>query len=146
MQGGSMTEESRGSFEFIDHTADIGIRVQAPALEDLFETAGLAFTELVTSADSLCRVERRFKLEEDDIETLLVSWLQELIYLLDTEDLVFGRFQVKLQDFSLEASAWGDVFDPDIHTMKTEIKAVTYHQLEVTKSDLGWQAQVIFDI
>ena len=142
-----MTEKPRGSFEFIDHTADIGIRVEAPDLEDLFETAGLAFTELVTSADSLdCRVERRFKLEEDDIETLLVSWLQELIYFLDTEDLVFGRFQVKLRDFALEASAWGDVFDPDIHTMKTEIKAVTYHQLEVTKSDLGWQAQVIFDI
>jgi len=141
-----MTEESRG-FEFIDHTADAGIRVEAPTLEDLFETAGLAFTELVTSADSVdCRAERRFKLEEDDMETLLVSWLQELLYLLDTEDLVFARFQVRIHDFSLEATAWGDVFDPNIHTMKTEIKAVTYHQLEVTKNDQGWQAQVIFDI
>jgi SHS2 domain-containing protein len=142
-----MTEESRGSFEFIDHTADAGIRVEAPTLEDLFETAGLAFTELVTSADSVdCRVERRFKLEEDDMETLLVSWLQELLYLLDTEDLVFARFQVRIHDFSLEATAWGDVFDPNIHTIKTEIKAVTYHQLEVAKNDQGWQAQVIFDI
>ena len=142
-----MTEKPRGSFEFIDHTADAGIRVQAPALEDLFETAGLAFTELVTSVDSVdCRVERRFKLREDDIETLLVSWLQELLYLLDTEDLVFGRFQVKIHGLSLEATAWGDVFDPNIHTMKTEIKAVTYHQLEVAKRDQGWQAQVIFDI
>jgi len=142
-----MTEESRGSFEFIDHTADAGIRVQAPTLKDLFETAGLAFTELVTSADSLdCRVEREFKLQEDDIETLLVSWLQELLYLLDTEDLIFGRFQVKIHELSLEATAWGNVFDPNIHTMKTEIKAVTYHQLEVARSDQGWQAQVIFDI
>jgi SHS2 domain-containing protein len=142
-----MTKHPRGSFEFIDHTADVGIRVEAPTLEDLFGTAGLAFTELVTSVDSLdCRVERQFKLQEDDIETLLVSWLQELLYLLDTEDLVFARFQVKLHDCSLEAVAWGEVFDPNIHTMKTEIKAVTYHQLEVAKSDQGWQAQVIFDI
>lgn len=142
-----MSEHPRGSFEFIDHTADAGIRVEAPTLEDLFETAGLAFTELVTSADSLdCRVERRFKLREDDVETLLVSWLQELLYLLDTEDLVFGRFQVKLHDFSLEAVAWGDVFNPDIHAIKTEIKAVTYHQLEVAQGDQGWEAQVIFDI
>jgi SHS2 domain-containing protein len=142
-----MSEHTRGSFEFIDHTADAGIRVEAPTLEDLFETAGLAFTELVTSVGSLdCRVERRFKLQEDDIETLLVSWLHELLYLLDTEDLVFGRFQVKLHDFSLEAVAWGEIFDPNIHTIKTEIKAVTYHQLEVAKSDHGWQAQVIFDI
>jgi SHS2 domain-containing protein len=142
-----MSEHTRGSFEFIDHTADAGMRVKAPTLENLFETAGLAFTELVTSADSVdCRVERRFKLEEDDIETLLVSWLQELLYLLDTEDLVFARFQVKLHGLSLEATAWGDVFDPNMHTMKTEIKAVTYHQLEVAESDQGWQAQVIFDI
>jgi SHS2 domain-containing protein len=142
-----MPENPRGSFEFIDHTADAGIRVEAATLEDIFETAGFAFTELVTSADSIdCRVERRFQLQEDDIETLLVSWLQELLYLLDTEDLVFGRFQVKLDNFSLEATAWGEPFDPNIHTMKTEIKAVTYHQLEVAKSDQGWQAQVIFDI
>ena len=142
-----MTDHPRGSFEFIDHTADVGIRVEAPTLEDLFETAGLAFTEVVTSAESLdCSVERRFKLEEDNIETLLVSWLQELLYLLDTEELVFARFQVKLHDCSLEATAWGEVFDPDRHMIKTEIKAVTYHQLEVAESDQGWQAQVILDI
>ena len=142
-----MTDHPRGSFEFIDHTADVGIRVEAPTLEDLFETAGLAFTEVVTSAESLdCSVERRFKLEEDNIETLLVSWLQELLYLLDTEELVFSRFQVRLHDCSLEATAWGEVFDPDRHMIKTEIKAVTYHQLEVAESDQGWQAQVILDI
>ena len=142
-----MSEESRGSFEFIDHTADAGIRVEAPTLEDLFETAALAFSELVTSVDSVdCKVERRFKLQEDDLEALLVSWLQELLYLLDTEDLVFSRFQVRLHGLSLEAAAWGDVFDPNIHTVKTEIKGVTYHQLEGAKSDRGWQAQVIFDI
>jgi len=61
-------------------------------------------------------------------------------------DLIFGRFQVKIHELSLEATAWGNVFDPNIHTMKTEIKAVTYHQLEVARSDQGWQAQVIFDI
>ena len=142
-----MTEKDQGSFEFIDHTADVGIRVKAHDLEGLFETAGLAFSELVTRVDSVDRrVERQFSLKEDDIETLLVSWLQELLYLLDTEDLVFARFQVKLQDFSLKATAWGDVFDPTIHTIRTEIKAITYHQLEVVESDQGWQAQVIFDI
>ena len=142
-----MAEHPRGSFEFIDHTADAGIRVEAPTVEDLFETAALAFSELVTSVDSVdCKVERRFELQEDDIEKLLVSWLQELLYLLDTEALVFSRFQVRLEDLSLEAAAWGEVFDPKIHTVKTEIKAVTYHQLEVARSDQGWRAQVIFDI
>ena len=137
----------QGSFEFIDHTADVGISVTAPTLEGLFETAAFAFTELITSVDSLSyRVESKFRLQEDEIETLLVSWLQELLYVFDTEGLLFGRFQVNLQDSRLEATAWGEPLDPDIHTMKTEIKAVTYHLLDVVKDDLGWQAQVIFDI
>ncbi|MBE9535011.1 MAG: archease, partial [Proteobacteria bacterium] len=107
----------------------------------------LGFSELITRVDSLnCLIQRQFRLQEDDIETLLVSWLQELLYLLDTEDLLFGRFQVNLKDLALEATAWGEIFDPEIHTMKTEIKAVTYHQLEVVEDAQGWQAQVIFDI
>jgi SHS2 domain-containing protein len=142
-----MATQTQGSFQFIDHTADAGILVKAPTLEGMFETAGLGFSELVTRVDSLnCLIQRQFRLQEDDMETLLVSWLQELLYLLDTEGLIFGRFQVNLKDFSLEATAWGEVFDPEIHTMKTEIKAVTYHQLEVVEDDQGWQAQVIFDI
>ncbi len=142
-----MTIDPKGSFEFIDHTADVGILISASTPEGMFEVAALAFTELVTQVDSLnLRLERKIRLHEDDMEALLVSWLQELLYLLDTEDLVFGRFQVKLQDFSMEATAWGEVFDPEIHPIKTEIKAVTYHQLEVEQNDQGWRARVIFDI
>ncbi len=140
-------KHSQGSFRFIDHTADVGVLVSAPTLAGLFETSAFALAELVTSVESLSyRVERQFLLQEDEIETLLVSWLQELLYILETEGLIFGRFQVNLRDCLLEATAWGEPFDPDIHTMKTEIKAVTYHQLEVVKTDRGWQAQVIFDI
>jgi SHS2 domain-containing protein len=142
-----MASHPQGSFQFIDHTADAGILVKAPTLEGMFETAALGFSELITRVDSLnCLIRRQFRLQEDDMETLLVSWLQELLFLLDTEDLLFGRFRVKLKDLALEATAWGEVFDPEIHTMKTEIKAVTYHQLEVVEDDQGWKTQVIFDI
>ena len=142
-----MAKHPKGSFQFIDHTADAGILVTAPTLEVMFETAAMAFTELITDAGSLRhRVVRRFRLQEDDLASLLVVWLQELLYLLDTEGLIFGRFQVNLHELFLEATAWGEVFDAEIHPMKTEIKAVTYHQLEVGQSDRGWQARVIFDI
>jgi SHS2 domain-containing protein len=142
-----MATHPQGSFQFIDHTADAGILVKAPTIEGMFETAALGFSELITRVDSLnCLIQRQFRLQEEDIETLLVSWLQELLYLLDTEDLIFGRFQVHLKGLTLKASAWGEVFDPEIHPMKTEIKAVTYHQLEVVGDDQGWKAQVIFDI
>ena len=137
----------RGSFRYIDHTADVGILVTAPTLGVLFETAAFALTELITNVDGLkLQVERQIQLEENEIETLLVSWLQELLYLLDTEQLVFGRFKVNVKDCSLDAKVWGEPFNPKIHTSKTEIKAVTYHQLEVIESEQGWKAQVIFDI
>jgi SHS2 domain-containing protein len=72
------------AFQFIDHTADAGILVKAPTLEGMFETAALGLSELITRVDSLnCLIQRQFKLQEDDIETLLVSWLQELLYLLE---------------------------------------------------------------
>ena len=115
-----MATHPQGSFQFIDHTADAGVLVKAPTLEGMFETAALGFSELITRVDSLnCLIQRQFKLQEDDIETLLVSWLQELLYLVDTEGLIFGRFQVNLKDLALEATAWGEVFDPEIHTLKT---------------------------
>jgi SHS2 domain-containing protein len=137
----------QGSFHFIDHTADVGIVASSPTLEGLFETSAFALAELITSANSLrYRIRRQFRLEEDEIETLLVSWLQELLYVFETEGLIFGQFQVNLHNSLLEAIAWGEAFDPDIHTVKTEIKAVTYHQLEVVKVGHGWKAQVIFDI
>jgi SHS2 domain-containing protein len=137
----------QGSFEIINHTADMGIVVTSPSLEGLFEVAAMAFTDLITSAAAVGQgVERQFKLHAEEADILLVSWLQELLYLLDTEGLVFGRFKVDLQDLHLEAKAWGEPFDPEFHDMKMEIKAVTYHQLEVIRKDQDWQARVIFDI
>ena len=142
-----MSENLQGSYRFIDHTADVGILVNAPTVEVLFEAAALALTELITSVDGLTpRIKRRFRLQEEEIETLFVSWLQELLYILDTEGLIFGRFRVNMQGFRLEATAWGEPFDPEVHPVKTEIKAVTYHQLEVAEIDGGWEARVIVDL
>ena len=125
----------------------MGIVVTAPTLEGLFEVAALALTQIVTNVDTLTqRVVRQFSIQEDEVGILLVSWLQELLYLLDTEGLVFGRSRVNIRGVRLEATAWGEPLDRENHTLKTEIKAVTYHQLEVVRSDQGWQARVIFDI
>ena len=142
-----MSDNLQGSYQFIDHTADVGILVNAPTANGLIEMAALALAELITSVDAVTpRIERRFQLREEEIDTLLVSWLQELLYLLDTEGLIFGSFRVKLQGSQLEATAWGEPFDPGVHPMKTEIKAVTYHQLEVIERGEGWQARVIVDL
>jgi SHS2 domain-containing protein len=86
-------------------------------------------------------------------EELLVRWLSELLYLRDTQDLLFSRFDLKIVEpagpdgeASLTAVAWGETFDPSRHAAKTGIKAVTYHQVEARREREGWRARVIFDV
>jgi SHS2 domain-containing protein len=85
--------------------------------------------------------------EAEALDELMVNWLDEFLYLHDTEGLVFKRFQVEpIQQNRLEAMAWGEVLDPARHEIKAGIKAVTYHQLYVKEIDGGWETQVIFDV
>lgn len=139
--------KASGSYELIDHTADVGIRVEAPTAAALFETAARALTELVTDVEAVMpRLERTVELQEQSLDVLLVSWLQELLYLLDTEGLAFSRFQVSVDGTRLHAALWGEPFDPELHPSKSDIKAVTYHQLQVLKTGDSWEARVIFDV
>jgi len=136
-----------GSYELIDHTADVGIRVTAESPEALFETAALALTELMTDTTTVePKLERTMELQEESLDLLLVCWLQEILYLVDTEGLVFSVFEVRIEGTELQATLRGEPFNPEVHPRKSDVKAVTYHHLEVTTHDDGWQAQVILDI
>jgi len=81
------------------------------------------------------------------LDELMVSWLDEFLYLYETEKLVFKRFQIKsIQQNQLRANAWGETMDPARHEIKSGIKAVTYHQLYVKEIEGRWEAQIILDI
>jgi SHS2 domain-containing protein len=135
-------------FEFIEHTADLGFRAYAASIEELFVHAAEAFFETILSSESVEeRIERSIEVEARALDELMVSWLDEFLYLYDTEKLVFKRFQIKpIQQNRLEATAWGEIMDPVRHEIKRGIKAVTYHQLYVKKEGGFWEAQVILDV
>ena len=135
-------------YEFIEHTADLGFKAYGATLEELFTHAAEAFFEAMVSRENVSEeTERCIEVEADAPDDLMVSWLGELLYLFDTERLVFKRFDVKRIDNNrLEANAWGEVFDPARHEIKSGIKAVTYHQLYVKENDGSWEAQVILDV
>ncbi len=135
-------------FEFIEHTADLGFRAYAASIEELFVHAAEAFFETILSSESVEeRIERSIEVEAGALDELMVSWLDEFLYLYDTEKLVFKRFQIKpIQQNRLEATAWGEIMDPVRHEIKSGIKAVTYHQLYVKKEGGFWEAQVILDV
>jgi len=135
-------------YELIDHTADIGLRIFGQDLSDLFQNAGYALFDIITDISKVSpRQKRRFSLQRDCMEELLVEWLGRLLYVFDTEQLLFSSFQVfEISDTRLEAEAAGELYNKDIHPVKTEVKAVTYHNLNITEVNGVWQATTVLDI
>jgi SHS2 domain-containing protein len=135
-------------FEILDHTADIGIIVHGENLKALFENAGEAFFSLITDLRKVRhRTERRVNIGGESLDRLMVDWLSELLYLHDVENLLIKGFKVdSVGEDGLKAIVKGEPFQEGIHVIKTEVKAVTYHQIEVRQEKRGWRAQVILDL
>ena len=135
-------------FKVLDHTADIGVVVYGEDLKALFENAGQAFFHLITDLRKVRPgVEKGIEIGAESLERLMVDWLSELLYLHDVENLLFKTFQVEsIGRGGLKARAAGERFREGTHVIKTEIKAVTYHQIRVVKGDRGWEARIIFDL
>jgi SHS2 domain-containing protein len=135
-------------FEILDHTADIGLIVYGENLRTLFENAGEVFFRLITDLKKVRRrVEKRVEIKGEDLKRLMVDWLTELLYFHDVENLLFKGFKVEsVGENGLKAVVKGEPFQEGVHVIKTEIKAVTYHQIEVRKEKRGWRAKVILDL
>jgi SHS2 domain-containing protein len=143
-----LVSEHRPPFELLDHTADIGIVAYGASLKEAFENAALGMFSVMAQLETIREVEeRRVEVTAEDPEALLVAWLSELLYLVDTEGLLFRRFQIgEFNDRHLQASAWGESIDPDRHSLGVGIKAVTRHMLAIERDDGGYRVRVIFDI
>ena len=103
---------------------------------------------LMIEAEGVEQRERvRIEAGEIDLEALLVAWLSEILFRVEAEGWAFGDFQVdEISDTSVSGSGIGERLDPEKHGVKMEIKAATYHMLEVGEKDGHWSAQVIFDV
>ena len=134
-------------FEILDHTADTGIIAYGDDMQKAFENAALGMFSLITDLKSIENNQtRKIDVKSPDRDSLLVSWLNELIYLFDVENLIFSKFDIiHLDDSTLSAIAYGEKVDFTRHEIKTGIKAATYHMLRINENDLC-RVQVLFDI
>jgi len=137
----------------LDHTADVGFEVaKAPTLEDLFDEAREAllmtvFEEPPERGDE----ERAVRLSAPDRETLLVRWINELVFLIQGEGFVPVGADVRIREidvggFAFKASLTGAPLDLEGYGWQGEIKSATFHGLNVSEGSEGWQAQVILDV
>jgi SHS2 domain-containing protein len=131
-------------FREIDHTADWALEVWAPTLEQLFVDAARGMYQLAGAVpDASQRQQRRLTLTAGDTESLLVSWLQELLYVTESEGLAFDEFHVaSLSPQRLEAEAAGG----PATALEKVIKAVTYHNLAIRASEAGYSVTIVFDV
>jgi len=135
-------------YEQIEHTADIGLRVYGRDLKELFTNAAEGMLELAFERE---RISQRRQLDVTvsgaDTEELLVSWLQELLYLFEVNHLIVKDTAVTdIADGTLTAKVTGEKFDPVRHVAKREIKAVAYHDLKIERKRNRYTVQIIFDI
>ena len=135
-------------YELLEHTADIRIRVKGASLAGLFENSALAVFDIIAEKQQL-RDPRRHSLKinqkAENIEELFVNWLNELLSLSQARGVIFTGFRIaKLTPVSITAEATG--YDMKAYRVNTEVKAATYHQLEIKKTPRGWQAEVVLDV
>ena len=135
-------------YEIFGHTADVGLRMRAADLNQLFADAGRAlFAVILVDLDQVePRQQVRCRIDEPQREYLLLDWLTELLYHFESQRLLLKEFSVDVSDQGLEAVAEGETFDAQRHRLDHEVKAITYHNLRVQQTADGWEAEVILDL
>lgn len=134
-------------FEILDHTADVGIIAYGADLKQAFASAGRGLFSLITRLGDIDEtLYRDIELSAADEESLLVDWLNELVYYFDAEGILFRRFDItELDSNHLKARGYGEKAYSSRHEIKRGVKGATYHMLEIEKTD-GYRLQVLFDI
>jgi len=137
-----------GTYEFFEHTADVGIRAHGATLEALFVCMVQGLIELIAE-DSVLKPQqaRSLQLSADEAESLLLTWMQEVLFWFSTERFLPVTFELdEVTQTSLRGTVRGDIFDPARHVQGREVKAITRHLLQVRQERDGWHGQVIVDI
>lgn len=135
-------------FETFDHTADIGLRINAATLEELFVDAARGLMSLLVENidDVQPTLTETIQLAGTEVDYLLFDWLNELLFRFETRGMLFREFNVKLEAGNLEATIRGESFDRSRHHLAHEVKAITYHGLLVEQTESGWRVELVLDI
>ena len=129
-------------------TADVGVESWGDSLSEAFEAQAEGMFDVIAETSGV-RPVQDFKIETEgtDDETLLVAFLNELLFLFDARGVLFSEFEVsEISNWKLKAVARGEKTDRLRHVIKTPIKAVTYHMLKVEKTEEGYRTSVVYDI
>jgi SHS2 domain-containing protein len=140
-----------GRYRFLEDVAiaDAAFLAEGETLEELLEVCARAVFEVMADTKTIKHKHKEeIELAGENPEELLFDWLAELIYLKDSKYMLFNRFDIEIQKkngYGLKAVVWGEPADQKRHKVRVDVKAVTYHQLEVKQKKDKWMAKVILD-
>ena len=141
----AMVNSRKKRFRLLEHEADMGLEIYGRDQAELFRNAGAALFSLITDPDTIkARFTRHITINDD--EELLVVFLNELLYLWDTEKFIPRIFSVVVEGGRLEADITGEIFDPGKHSVYKEVKAVTYHKFTIQQEGDLLKATIFLDI
>jgi SHS2 domain-containing protein len=131
-------------FEEVEHTADLALKVHGHSLKEVFINAACGLFSLMANLENLApSVSREVHLEAPDRESLLVDWLNELLYLHEVEEEIYTRFEIEtLSSTALSATVRGT----KTKASKLTVKAATFHDLEIRETEDGYMTTVVFDV
>ena len=141
-----MNQEDK--IRFIEHPSDVGFEVYGDTLEELYANAAIAMYSLMTDVDEIGgEEEREIEINSEDLYSLMFDWLDELIFLFDSESLVMRSFDIAIDEsnFSIQGTCKGGKFNPSKHVSGIIIKAVTYNMMEIKRNNV-WSARVVLDV
>lgn len=133
---------------FLDHTADLGIMVTGSDLKDLFEKAAHSMMQImIEKLPSENTSTLQFSVSGKDYADLMVRWLSEILYLFQGEGKIVTCIETSsITQSHIKATLQTVPFNPKRHEVLAEIKAVTYHRIEVICENNRWKATIIFDL
>ena len=133
-------------FEFIEHTADVAFKACGKDLNELFANAAEALESTLVQLQYIAPVEfRTIEMASNSYENLLYDWLAELLVMFEVERFAVKSCTVKIAGLSLSAECLGERIDLDRHIVNEEVKAVTYHNLQLEKNDI-YHVEVTLDV
>lgn len=137
-------------YEYFDVTADIGFKAYGNNLNEAFENAGLAIFNIISDTSNISSdISKSFEITSEDEVSLLYDYLEELLFCHEVDFMLFSSFDVEIEKldgaFNLKATICGEPIDWQKHERKTEIKAITFHMMDVKKTN-HYELQAIVDL
>lgn len=143
-------KEKNSNFEYFDTTADIGIKVISNDLTEAFKNSALATLNLITDIDKIeTKISKEIKIISEDEYGLLYDWVTELLILLDSENFIASEYDISItedDEYILQGKITGDLYDTSIYNYKTEVKAITYHEMNIEKNENKTKIKFIVDL